>query len=186
MSSNINQIKNITSLTELAKHDTEIRHHAKSFIRCKQTADDIVNDMYISICKILSEGDRNINGGYIHMTLNNLYTNHLKFYVNRRDFGTMTYEAYIPESEEDFDDILSDKMADEKLYDIIDEMIADLTWYEQKILEFEKTMSLLELSKRTGISYRSLIYTRQKIRIKLGEPRRQHRDGADYQKTNKK
>ena len=177
--SNIGYIKNITSIDQLAVYDEALRKHVRCFVRCNETADDIVNDAYLYLHKILVNG-KVIDGGYVHMTLSNLNKNHLKYDVNRYDRGNTMRGAYIPEDNDDVNNTIEDKMDDEIKYDLIEDMIAGLSWYEQKILEFEKIMSLYELSKRSGITYRSLCYTRQKIRVKMGIPKKHHADSKSH------
>lgn len=38
----------------------------------------------------------------------------------------------------------------------------NLTWYERQVLKFNQTMSLKQISKRSGISYKSLLKTKNK------------------------
>lgn len=171
-------IKDITTLTELSKYDTLIRNHAKEFIRCKETADDLVNDMYLSLNKAMLKG-KNIDGGYIHITLQNLYKNHLKFKIGRFDFGDSINEAKIPEFEDNFEETYQDKLYQESLYEELEVRIENLTWYEKKILEFEDVISLSELARQSGITYRSLCYSRDKMRDKLGVIKKHHADSKN-------
>lgn len=178
MSNKLNIIKNISSLEELSKYDDIIRLQAKRLIKCPETADDLVNDMYIKLHKTMQNGTI-INGGYVHITLKNLYTNHLKFDTNRYDRGDSYYEAKIPEFEDTFEEDFQDKLELEEQYEEIERRIKELTWYEKKILEFEELISLSELSRQSGITYRSLCYSRDKIREKLGVIKKHHSDSKN-------
>lgn len=178
MSNKLNKIKDISSLEELSKFDDIIREQAKRLIKCPETADDLVNDMYIKLHKTMVKGTV-INGGYVHITLKNLYTNYLKFQVNRYDRGDSIYEASIPDLEDTFLETFEEKLLEEELYLEIENRINNLTWYEKKILEFENSISLLELSKQSGITYRSLCYSRDKMRDKLGVIKKHHADSKN-------
>ena len=57
--------------------------------------------------------------------------------------------------------------------------IDSLDWYDKKVLELSREMSLLELSKRSKISYRSLIYSRIKIDEKIGIIRKRNKKEKD-------
>lgn len=171
-------IKDINTLEQLSKHDTLIRNHTKEFIKCNDTADDLVNDMYLSLNRAMLKG-KVIDGGYVHITLQNLYKNYLKFKVNRFDFGDSINEAKIPEFEDKFEDTYQDKIYEESLYEEIEARIENLTWYEKKILEFEDVISLSELARQSGITYRSLCYSRDKMRDKLGVIKKHHADSKN-------
>lgn len=71
-------IKDVTTLQELAKHDNQIRNFAKEKIKNTDISNDIVNDMYLKLHEAMQKG-KSINGGYIVMTIQNLYTNHINF-----------------------------------------------------------------------------------------------------------
>lgn len=162
----LSAIKKTRSLEDLCKYDSIIRDKARTMIKCPDIAEDIVNDMYLKIHEAFLRG-KIVDGGYVFMTLKNMITNHHKK-NNRLDFGSTEAEAIIPESEDDSSIVIKEKIDQEALYDEIDRRVENLHWYEKSVLNFESSMSLLELSRQTGISYRSLNHTRDKIRTKLG------------------
>lgn len=164
---NLNTIQDIHSLEELSKYDRIIRKYMKEKLQCEETADDLVNDMYIKMHTVF-ERDKVINGGYIFLVLKNLHLNHLKAHTNRYDFGNLIEGASIPDIEDDSVETIEEKEELELKYEEIERRVAKLTWYEKKILELESTMSLSELSKKSGIGYSSLISSRDKLRAKLG------------------
>lgn len=158
-------IIDIKNITELSRYDTIIRKKAKLMCNNNIIYDDIVNDMYILIDAKLKEG-KIINGGYVFLTMKNLLTNYYKK-QNKLDFG-LDYEATIPEIFDDSEDNIESKEYKETLYEELNNRISQLTWYEQKLMQYSKEMSLLELHRQSGISYRSLIYSKNKINAKIG------------------
>ena len=165
---NFSIITNITSLEELSQYDQLFRSYTNSFVTDKSLVDDIVQEMYLKIYKLfITYPDKVINGGYVIITLKNIYLNQIKL-INKTDKGSLTNQAIIPDVIDDTDDIIEHKENQEELYNIIEERVNNLHWYEKEILYQEENMSLYQLSKRSGISYRSLIYSRNKINIKLG------------------
>lgn len=159
-------IKDISSLEELVKFDSIIREKARLMCNNNEIYDDITNDMYLLIDTKMKEG-KIINGGYIFLTLKNLFTNYNKR-QSKMDFGNELTQAYIKDVDDDFEDTKETKEYQETLYDEISRRIETLTWYEQKLLQMSKEMSLLELHRQSGISYRSLCYTKEKINNKMG------------------
>lgn len=166
-------IQNITSLDELVKFDEMIREYTYRLCRDKHQdmVDDLVQDMYIKLHKAFEKG-KTIDGGYIVITLKNLLINNLNI-ESRMDRGGEFYEVEFPKIIDDYNETLEIKQEQEEKYSKIEERIESLTWYEKKILQLQQSMSLLQLSKATKISYRSLIYTSDKMKNKLGvEPKK--------------
>lgn len=163
----LSQVKNIHSLEQLSEFDSLIRQTASAIIKCPETADDIVNSMYLVVYKSFERG-KIINGGYVFMVLQNLYKNYLKQYTNRYDFGTKDNESYIPDSIDDFEETEKEKLLEEQQWIELEKRMSALTWYEKSIVKLEAEMSLSKIANKTGISYRHLLYSRKKIREKLG------------------
>lgn len=163
----MSQIKNVTNLQELVKYDELFRGYTKKifddFKIPTEYSDDIVNDMYLKLNKTF-EQNKTVDGGYIVITLKNLTINFInsEFKKNRISLQSDEFEDV------NYDEIIEEKLEDEKKYDIIEEKINELKWYEKSVLQLSQKMSLLELSKQSKISYRSLIYTKNKIDEKLG------------------
>jgi len=164
------EIKNITNIIALSKYDSTIREHATILTKGdRELADDMVQELYIQLHKYFSKyPNKIIDGGLVSVSLRNLIRNYQKYELNRYDRGGVDYEVSFPEIPDDIEDIVREKMEIEKCYEIIEERINSLSWYERKILEYSYKMSLLELSKQSKISYQSLITTRDKINNKLG------------------
>ncbi len=166
----MSHIKGITTLEQLTQYDELFRSYAykmcEDFEIPTDFADDLVNDMYIKVNKSFVN-DKIINGGYIVRTLKNLFINHCDFEKKRLKRNLIIGE-HIPEIEYDISETIEEKMADEKLYEEMEERIESLNWYEKSILKISQTTSLLQLSKDSKISYKSLIYSKRKINSKLG------------------
>lgn len=162
----LSSLKGIKNLDELSKYDNIIRTKCKTMIKCPDTADDIVNDMYLKISSVFERGE-SIGGDLVFITMKNLITD---FYRKNRkfDFGNSIYPSTMPEKEDYSYDDIKHKLHQEKLYEEIERRKDNLHWYEKAVLEFSEDHNLLELSRQTGISYRSLNYTKTKINEKLG------------------
>ncbi len=185
-------IKNIKSLDDLSKHDVLIRNYAYGIVE-SELADDIVNTAYLKIDRALKKVINTeplymvlkqiyidqtflsdckfktnsivIDGGYVAKALKHTYIDHNRKYSK---ICNVDYLEHTLEYIDDFDDNVNDKMSDELLYDEMDIRIDTLSWYEKQILELSKEISLLELSRQSKISYRSLCYSKHKIDDKLG------------------
>lgn len=162
-------IKNIKSIEELAKYDDIIRKHALILIKNQEIANELVQEMYLNIYKYLNKyPNKVIDAGLVSVTLRNLHRNYLEYEVNRYDRGGADYEPTFPELPDEFEEIIEEKTKKEQLYNDIENRINKLTWYEKKILEYSQEMSLSELSRKSKISYLSLIHSKNKINEKLG------------------
>lgn len=159
-------IKNITNLDELVVFDKIIRKYTLGITNCSSTADDITQDMYIKVHKAMEKG-KIIDGGYIVITLKHLFLDNIKN-ENKKDKGTSTCEAFIPDQYDDSDENIEEKNEIERRYNILIERINNLNWYEQSLLKLMGTNSLLSISRSTHISYDSLIHSKKKINKKLG------------------
>jgi hypothetical protein len=165
----LKNIKNITSIEQLSKYDKIIREHALILIKDKNIASELVQEMYLNIDKYLKKyPNKIIDGGLVSVSLRNLHRNHLQFEVNRYDRGGADYEVSFPDLPDEYETIYEDKMKMEQLYEEMDKKLNNLTWYSKKVLEYSQTMCISELSRKSGISYISLIYDLNKTKEKLG------------------
>lgn len=165
----MNTIKNISSIQELAKYDAIIRKHAKILIKDESLADDLTQNMYLQIHKYLTKyPHKRIDGGLVSVALRNLLRNHQQYDINRYDRGGADYEVFFPDTIDETEETYNERIEDEKLYMEMEERINNLEWYHKKVLEYSQSMSLLQLSRESGIPYQSLITSYQKIKVKLG------------------
>lgn len=170
MAVTLTEIKDITSLAELAKFDSLIRRYTYQIGPSqKEQLDDIIQDVYIKLHNLFARyPGKVIDGGYVAMTIKSVYLNEKKTYNNRMDFGNSSESSYIPDTPDNFKETLEDKLKDEEeVWEKYDEIINSLTWYDKKVHEHSLTMSLSELSRQSQIGYNSLIWTSNKIKAKL-------------------
>ena len=126
-----------------------------------ETAEDIVQDMYIKIHKLVEKGTDitygdDINHFYIFRTLTSIFLDY-----KRKDSKTSTIgldelaDQIEQEDEVDYDEP----------YNKVLEAMTELYWYDRKVYEIiENGESISELSRKTNISYYSLYNTYKKVK----------------------
>lgn len=139
----------------------------------KETAEDLVQEMYIKIQKLLEKGVTNdimygdeINYYYIFKTLKSLYID-----LKRKGKNIEKFSLDVPLSEAidnyykyNVDEIVN---YDEE-YDKIKISLSKMYWYDRKVYEIvEEGESLAELSRQSKIHYYSLYNTNKKVKAKL-------------------
>ena len=139
----------------------------------KETAEDLVQEMYIKIQKLLEKGVTNdimygdeINYYYIFKTLKSLYID-----LKRKGKNIEKFSLDVPLSEAidnyykyNVDEIVN---YDEE-YDKIKISLSKMYWYDRKVYEIvEEGESLAELSRQSKIHYYSLYNTYNKVKRKL-------------------
>jgi len=133
----------------------------------KETAEDLVQEMYIKVqIKInngldISFGDEDINHIYVFKTLRTLFL----------DLKRKEKNIYF-ESDEFLDDVESDFSIDnfDEVYDQVKGELKKMYWYDRKIFDLiDNGKSIAELSRDTNISYYSLYNTYRKVIEKLKE-----------------
>lgn len=131
----------------------------------KETAEDLVQEMYIKIqLKInngldISFGDEDINHIYVFKTLRTLFL----------DLKRKEKNIYF-ESDEVLDEVESDFSIDnfDEVYDQVKGELKKMYWYDRKIFDLiDNGKSIAELSRDTNISYYSLYNTYRKVIEKL-------------------
>jgi DNA-directed RNA polymerase specialized sigma24 family protein len=131
----------------------------------KETAEDLVQEMYIKIqLKInngldISFGDEDINHIYVFKTLRTLFL----------DLKRKEKNIYF-ESDEVLDEVESDFSIDnfDEVYDQVKWELKKMYWYDRKIFDLiDNGKSIAELSRDTNISYYSLYNTYRKVIEKL-------------------
>ena len=139
----------------------------------KETAEDLVQEMYIKIQKLLEKGVTNdimygdeINYYYIFKTLKSLYID-----LKRKGKNIEKFSLDVPLSEAidnyykyNVDEIVN---YDEE-YDKVKISLSKMYWYDRKVYEIvEEGESLAELSRQSKIHYYSLYNTYNKVKRKL-------------------
>ena len=142
------------------KHKTWV-DIVRSFGCNKDTAEDIVMEMYIKIQKNIKDGldirygDDDINYYYIFRTLSGMFID-LKRKESRTTF--VDIENVIERGSE------STYIDYDKHYSKIKEALSELYWYDKQVYELiESGEKISELSKKTKIGYYSLYFTYQKV-----------------------
>ena len=131
----------------------------------RETAEDLVQEMYIKIQLKINEGldisfgDDDINHIYVFKTLRSLFL----------DLKRKEKNIYL-ESEDLLEDFESDFSLNnfDKVYDQVKEELNKIYWYDKKIFELiDNGKSIAKLSRETNISYYSLYNTYRKVIEKL-------------------
>jgi len=166
---NLSTISNITSIEGLSEHYILIRKYAHQMNpKLKEQMDDVVQDAFIKLADIfLKYPGKEIDGGYVALTLSSILKNQQKAYINKMDFGNDIYDATIPDTPDNYEEVLQHKLEEEERYLEYENKKKLISWYDRKVLEYSLVMSLSELSRHTGISYKSLSWTLKKIKEKL-------------------
>lgn len=142
------------------KHSTWV-DIVQSFGCNRDTAEDIVMEMYIKIQKSLetgldiSHGENDINYYYIFRTLSTMFLD-----LKRKEKNTTFVDI----------DNLADRTSGlthidyDANYDKVKEALDELYWYDKKVYELiESGVRISELSKKTKIGYYSLYGTYKKV-----------------------
>ena len=151
------------------KHETwiDIVH---SFGCTRETAEDIVQEMYIKIQKTLSKGlatdimynGEEINYYYIFKCLNSIFIDLKRKEKNKNvvlieDAGKLNI-IYQLDIEVDF----------QQEYDKIQKELKKMYWYDRKVFEIINSgESIAELSRKSKIPYYSLYNTYHKVKTRL-------------------
>lgn len=145
-------------LEKLFKRHKDWCNIVESFGCNSDTAEDIVQSMYLKIGKLVADGKDisfgdDVNHFYIFRTLTTLFLDH-KRKDNRSGIILEDIEA---EQDEEVD--YGSKY--QKILDALEE----LYWYDRKVFEIvENGESISELSRKTNISYYSLYNTYKKVK----------------------
>lgn len=132
---------------ELAKKDAQWRKMALQICKCKDLADELVQNMYIK----LSDRTIAVSDGYIFVTLRSLFYDSLK-----------NNDILI-------DDFSKFEIQDEEYCEGIDydEISKDLTWYEKTMFEQSTLLGQRELSRQTGIHIQTIHRINKMVKTKL-------------------
>lgn len=126
-----------------------------------ETAEDVVQSMYLKIGKLVESGKdisygEDINHFYIFRTLTSIFLDLKRRESKTGIIGLDELEIQI-EQEEDVEY--------QEKYERILDGLAELYWYDRKVYEIiESGESISELSRKTNISYYSLYNTYKKVK----------------------
>jgi len=145
------------------KHETWV-DIVKSFGCNPDTAEDIVQEMYIRLNRLSNNG------------LNITYKNELNYYYIYKILKTMFLDLkkkekkimYIDNPQEyinQLEDNMDVNVSYDDLYQKIMSVLNELYWYDRKVFELlDGEISISELSRNTGITYASLYNTYRKVK----------------------
>jgi Glu-tRNA(Gln) amidotransferase subunit E-like FAD-binding protein len=130
----------------------------------KNTAEDIVSEMYIKIIKKLNEGliieygVNDYNYYYVFKTLKSLF-----YDLKRKEKNINIIDiTEIQNSVEDYN------IKYEESYSLVKKKLKKMYWYNRKVYEIiEGGESIAKLSRKTGIAYHSLYNTYIKVKKTL-------------------
>lgn len=142
------------------RHD-EWCYLVRAFGCNKDTAEDIVQDMYLRMHKVIDSGtdimfnDKEINSYYILKTLKSIYID--KTRKDRRVFEVdYDDESYRIQSE--------DTPNYEETHDRINAELKEMYWFDQKVFDIVSDgVKISELSRKTTIPYYTLYNTYKKV-----------------------
>tara|TARA_R110000787_G_scaffold36584_4_gene93239 strand:+ start:336 stop:824 length:489 start_codon:yes stop_codon:yes gene_type:complete len=152
-------------LNQIADEHKKWINIVKSFGCNKETAEDIVQEMYIKIQKKLAGGldinygDDDFNYSYVFRMLRNLFL----------DLKRKENKVYIIDIDNVKDEFTEDDNTDyHKILSKVQQEVDQLFWYDKKVYEIiDDGSSIAELSRKTKIPYYSLYNTFKKVKDKL-------------------
>ena len=152
-------------LNQIADEHKKWINIVKSFGCNKETAEDIVQEMYIKIQKKLAGGldinygDDDFNYSYVFRMLRNLFL----------DLKRKENKVYIIDIDNVKDEFTEDGNTDyHKILSKVQQEVDQLFWYDKKVYEIiDDGSSIAELSRKTKIPYYSLYNTFKKVKDKL-------------------
>lgn len=148
---------------------------AKSFKCSDDTANEIVQEMYIRLSKYVDEPERimynqqEINTYYVYVTMRNIYLTSLQ----KKNRTIQYIELKDNRNHEDAD--IEREKALQKVVDNIKKRVDTWYWYDKKLwdIHFERQMSMRAIASATTISLSSIFNTlkanKKKIRDEFGE-----------------
>ena len=148
---------------------------AKSFKCSDDTANEVVQEMYIRLSKYVDEPDRimyndeEINTYYVYVTMRNIYLTSLQKRKNNVEYIEMRDTRDYEEAE------IEREKALEKILDRIKQRVDSWYWYDKKLWEihFDRQMSMRAIATATTISLSSIFNTlkanKKKIRDEFKE-----------------
>ncbi len=154
----------MTTLEKIAKKHKDWIRIVISFGAKPEIAKDITQEMYIKMDGLLKKGldisyGDQINYYYIYKTLKALYLD-----LNRKEkkifkVGIEALEKYISEEDQALPKDINSKIKQ------LDNVLDSVFWYDRKVFNIISSgTSIMELSRKTGISYYSLYNTYNNVK----------------------
>lgn len=132
----------------------------RSFGCDQDLVEDIVQDMYLKIGRLVEKGtditygEDDINYFYVYKTLTSIFLDYVR--KNKR-IANFDFDLY------DYTDTVQVDYIEN--YNKIVDALNELYWYDRKVYEIiDSGVSVRELSKKTNIAYHSLYNTYRKVK----------------------
>ena len=154
----------MTPLEKIAKKHNDWLRVVKSFGCKPEIAEDIVQECYIKIDSLLKKGldisyGDDINYYYVYKTLKALYLDLCRKEKKIFKVGVEALEKYINEEVVTPPKDITSKMKQ------LDTLLDEVYWYDKKVFEIISSgTSIMELSRKTNISYYSLYNTYSNVK----------------------
>lgn len=146
-------------LEKLFKRHKDWCNIVESFGCNSDTAEDIVQEMYLKIGKLVADGKDisfgdDVNHFYIFRTLTTTFLDHKR---RERKEGYFDFENYEIEDEQEVE-------YRKKYQNVLNEL-DNMYWYDKEVYKIiEGGIAISDLSRKTGIAYHSLYNTYRKVK----------------------
>tara|TARA_R100001463_G_scaffold73845_1_gene127727 strand:- start:1683 stop:2177 length:495 start_codon:yes stop_codon:yes gene_type:complete len=154
----------LTPLEKIAAKHNDWLYTVKSFGCKPEIAEDIVQECYLKLDKLLKSGldisyGDEINYYYVYKTLKALYLDLCRKEKKIFKVGVEALEKYINEEVVTPPKDITSKMKQ------LDTLLDEVYWYDKKVFEIISSgTSIMELSRKTNISYYSLYNTYSNVK----------------------
>ena len=154
----------MTTLEKIAKKHKDWLRIVKSFGCDGDKCEDIVQEMYLKVHTLISNGTdisygTEINHFYIYRILRSLFIDLCRKEAKITKVNVEYLEKFIQEEE-----VIQYKDIEGKMKEL-DSVLDKIYWYDKKVFDLiSGGMSIAELSKNSGISYYSLYNTYKNVK----------------------
>ena len=166
----LSHIKDIGSLEELSKYYDDIRKYTYTIFNYNNTEqlDDIIQDVFIKMHNMFeTKPPRIINGAFVATAIRNTKKDADKQYTNRYLLVDVMEEDVEDSFESEYILRLSAEKEEEQKLKQIEDIVSTLKLYDQQLFAHSKEMTMKELSRKSGINYKSLCNSMSKIRAEI-------------------
>ena len=154
----------MTTLEKIAAKHQDWLSIVKSFGCNPEIAEDIVQECYLKLDKLLKNGldisyGDDINYYYVYKSLKALYLDLYRKEKKIFKVGVEALDKYISEEEQRPPKDINSKIKE------LDTLLDKVFWYDKKVFNIISSgTSIMELSRKTGISYYSLYNTYSNVK----------------------
>jgi len=154
----------LTTLEKIAAKHQDWLSIVKSFGCNPEIAEDIVQECYLKLDKLLKNGldisyGDDINYYYVYKSLKALYLDLYRKEKKIFKVGVEALDKYISEEEQRPPKDINSKIKE------LDTLLDKVFWYDKKVFNIISSgTSIMELSRKTGISYYSLYNTYSNVK----------------------